>query len=54
MLGGVDNCLPWRLAVAAMLFDLHDQDPTDKDLHDKKKDDKKAAKSAGGESGAES
>jgi hypothetical protein len=40
--------------IVRRLFDLHDQDPTDKDLHDKKKDDKKAAKSAGGEPGAES
>jgi glutamyl-tRNA reductase len=40
--------------IVRRLFDLHDQDPTDKDLHAKKKDDKKAAKSAGGESGAES
>src|ERR1700675_3032306 len=40
--------------IVRRLVDLHDQDPNNKDLHEKKKDDKKAARSAGGESGAES
>ena len=38
--------------IVRRLFDLHDKDVHEKDLQGRKKDDKKAAKPGGGESGA--
>jgi hypothetical protein len=38
--------------IVRRLFDLHDKGVPEKDLQGRRKDDKKAAKSGGGESGA--